>query len=116
MFPLFPFAAGVLAGAVALRLLKNERTRSGLEKAQDRLRGATVSSLEAIEHASARAREKLAAAPAETAETAERGGGAAAAASAAGEASAPAARKPAPRRRKPKAAARPAAPGEESPS
>ncbi|AVR89741.1 hypothetical protein [Thauera aromatica] len=112
MFPLFPFAAGVLAGAVALRLLKNERTRSGLEKAQDRLRGATVSSLEAIEHASARAREKLAAAPAEAADRAAPGS----AAAAAGEAAAPAARKPAPRRRKPKAAVRPAAPGEESPS
>lgn len=114
MFPLLPFAAGVLAGAVALRLLKTERTRSGLEKAQDRLRDATVSGLEAIEHASARAREKLASAPGDTA---EREVETAAAAQAAGEASAPAARKPAPRRRKPKApVARSAAPGEENPS
>ncbi|MHB1375570.1 MAG: hypothetical protein ACYC5W_12035 [Thauera sp.] len=60
MFPLFPFVAGVLTGAVALRLIKTDKTKAGLEKAQDTLRDATVSSLEAIEHASARARKRLA--------------------------------------------------------
>lgn len=65
MFPLLPFVAGVLTGAVALRLIKTDRTKSGLDKAQDKLRDATVSSLEAIEHASARARMRLTAAEAE---------------------------------------------------
>lgn len=60
MFPLFPFVAGVLTGAVALRLLKTDKSKAGLEKAQDKLRDATVSSLEAIENASARARKRLA--------------------------------------------------------
>lgn len=63
MFPLIPFVAGVLTGAVALGLARAGRTKAGLDKAQDKLRGATVSSLEAIEHASARARRRLAAEP-----------------------------------------------------
>ncbi|HRM68400.1 MAG TPA: hypothetical protein PLO71_03140 [Thauera phenylacetica] len=65
MFPLFPFVAGVLTGAVALRLIKTDKTKAGLDKAQDKLRDATVSSLEAIEHASARARKRLTAAEAD---------------------------------------------------
>ncbi len=65
MFPLFPFVAGVLTGAVALRLIKTDQTKAGLDKAQDKLRDATVSSLEAIEHASARARKRLTAAEAD---------------------------------------------------
>ena len=65
MFPLFPFVAGVLTGAVALRLIKTDKTKAGLDKAQDNLRDATVSSLEAIEHASARARKRLTAAEAD---------------------------------------------------
>lgn len=64
MFPLFPFLAGALTGAVALRLIKTDKTKAGLEKAQDKLRDATVTSLEAIEHASARARKRLS--PSET--------------------------------------------------
>jgi hypothetical protein len=71
MFPLFPFVAGVLTGAVALRLIKTDKTKAGLEKAQDKLRGATVSSLEAIESASARVRQRLAADDAEASTTAE---------------------------------------------
>ena len=71
MFPLLPFVAGVVTGAVALRLLRTDKTRGSLEKAQDSLRSATVSSLEAIENASARARQRLAApAPAGDAATA----------------------------------------------
>ena len=65
MFPLFPFVAGVLTGAVALRLIKTDKTKAWLDKAQDKLRDATVSSLEAIEHASARARKRLTAAEAD---------------------------------------------------
>lgn len=59
MWHLAPFAAGVIAGAVALRLLKAGKTGTGLEKAQDRLRDATVSGLQAIESASARTRARL---------------------------------------------------------
>ena len=40
MFPLFPFVAGVLTGAVALRLIKTDKTKAGLDKAQDKLRDA----------------------------------------------------------------------------
>ena len=89
MFPLFPFVAGVLTGAVALRLIKTDKTKAGLDKAQDKLRDATVSSLEAIEHASARARKRLT-----TAEADEDGESMPAEAA---EPSAPAARKRAPR-------------------
>ena len=59
MFPLLPFAVGIITGAAALRLLRNEKTRKQLDKAQDRLREATVSSLNVIEHSSARLRTKL---------------------------------------------------------
>lgn len=76
MFPLFPFVAGVLTGAVALRLIRTDRTRAGLEKAQERLRDATVSSLEALESASARARKRLGAETGEAAAAGEGEGGA----------------------------------------
>lgn len=59
MFPFIPFAAGVLTGMVGLRLLRTDKTKAGLEKAQESLRNATVSSLASIEQASARARERL---------------------------------------------------------
>lgn len=59
MYPLLPFAAGMLAGAVVLRLLKADTTKAGLAKAQRGLRDATVSGLETIENASARARVRL---------------------------------------------------------
>jgi len=70
MYPLLPFAAGLLAGAVVTRLVKADRARASLDraqdrawtslgKAQDRLREATVSSLAAIEHTSAGLRAKL---------------------------------------------------------
>lgn len=60
MFHIIPFAVGVVTGAALLKLFKSEKTQEGLDKAQDGLRGATVSSLEAIENASARARARLA--------------------------------------------------------
>lgn len=59
MFPLLPFAAGLLTGAVATRLIKAEKARTALDKAQGRVREATVSSLAAIEHTSAELRAKL---------------------------------------------------------
>lgn len=59
MWHLAPFAAGVIMGAAALRLFRSGKTGAGLEKAQDRLRDATVSGLQAIENASARARARL---------------------------------------------------------
>lgn len=74
MLPLIPFAAGLLAGAAAIRLLRSDRARTGLSKArtgldkaragldqaQEKLRGAAISGLTAIEATSARARERLA--------------------------------------------------------
>lgn len=59
MWHLAPFAAGVIMGAAALRLFRSGKTSAGLEKTQDRLRDATVSGLQAIENASARARARL---------------------------------------------------------
>ena len=63
MFHLLPFAVGLLAGAAAVRLIRDDKTRDGLEKAQERLREATVSSLSAIEQSSARLRDRLVSAP-----------------------------------------------------
>lgn len=60
MFPIIPFAVGVVTGAVVLKLFRSDKTQEGLEKAQGGLRDATVSSLQAIENASARARSRLA--------------------------------------------------------
>ena len=59
MFPLLPFAVGLLTGAAGIRLLRNEKAQKQLDKAQDRLREATVSSLNAIENSSARLRSRL---------------------------------------------------------
>jgi flagellar hook-basal body complex protein FliE len=81
MLHLIRFAAGVATGIVAIKLLQSKSTRKTLdkagqstketlekasqstketlEKAQDKLRDVTVSSLEAIESASAKARAKL---------------------------------------------------------
>lgn len=111
MLPLLPFALGLLTGAAAVRLLKSDSAKSGLDKAkaglgkaQDHLRDAAVSSLAAIEHSSARARNRLTGRP-EAAVAAE-----APAAEPAAETSAKPApksrRKPAatPRKRTPKAA------------
>lgn len=75
MLPLLPFVAGIATGALAIKLWRNDKTKAGLDKAQEKLRTATadagqklrqatVSSLAAIEHSSAAARERLSAAPA----------------------------------------------------
>jgi hypothetical protein len=72
MFHLLPFAVGLLAGAAAVKLMREDKTKDGLEKVQDRLREATVNSLSAIEKSSARLRDRLAGAEdaAEAGETA----------------------------------------------
>lgn len=78
MLPLIPFAAGILTGAVALRLLRSNKARTGLDKArsglgqaQEKLRGAAISGLSAIETTSARTRERLAAGANEAQEAGE---------------------------------------------
>jgi hypothetical protein len=63
MLPWLPFAAGMVTGAVAIKLLRTDSTRVGLDKAQEKLRNATVSGLAAIEGGSAAFRERLAATP-----------------------------------------------------
>jgi hypothetical protein len=59
MIPLFPFAAGLLAGAVAVRLTRGEKVQKQLSKAQNCLREAGVSGLSTIEQSAARLREKM---------------------------------------------------------
>lgn len=81
MLPLLPFVAGLAVGVAAIRLYKNEKVRTELQKvgkslrkssasaeeklretsaeAQEKLRKAAVSSLSGIETSSARLREKL---------------------------------------------------------
>lgn len=59
MFPLMPFALGLAAGVVAIRLVRSDATRSGLDKAQSTLSSATASGLAAIERASAKVRGRL---------------------------------------------------------
>jgi len=70
MLHLVRFAAGLATGIFAMTLIQNKSTKDTLkkagratketvEKAQDKLRGATVTSLEAIESASAKARTQL---------------------------------------------------------
>jgi hypothetical protein len=60
MLPLLPFAAGLLAGAAAIKLWRNESTRAGIGKAQDKLRQATASGLSAIQNTSAAISQRLA--------------------------------------------------------
>lgn len=59
--PLLPFAVGLLAGVFTVRLTRNNKARTSFDKAQARLRDATVSGLTVIESSSARLRDKLAA-------------------------------------------------------
>ena len=59
MFPLIPFAVGILTGVAAVKLVRNEKAKKGLESAQERLQSATVSGLAAIEQSSARLRHRL---------------------------------------------------------
>lgn len=49
MLPLLPFAAGLLAGGVAVRLLRNVKARAGLEKAQAPLCATAIPGPSAIE-------------------------------------------------------------------
>lgn len=63
MFPLLPFAAGLLVGAATIKILRGEKTQKRLDQAQDRLRKVTVNSLSTIEQSSARLRDKLQVAP-----------------------------------------------------
>lgn len=60
MYPVLPFAIGAMVGAAAVRLLKTVSLRGSLDKAQERLRDATISSLDAIEHSSAGLKARLA--------------------------------------------------------
>lgn len=59
MFHLLRFVAGVLTGMVAMSLIKSKQAKAGLEKAEDTLREAAVTTLEAVETASAKARTHL---------------------------------------------------------
>lgn len=59
MFPLLPFVVGAAAGALAVNLMRADKARQGLDKAQSALRAATVSGLESIESASAQVRRRL---------------------------------------------------------
>lgn len=53
MIPLLPFAAGLIAGGLAVRLLRDESARAGLEKARETLRSATDAGLEKIKSSTA---------------------------------------------------------------
>lgn len=81
MLPLLPFAVGLVTGAIVVKLLRNEKTRDGLEKvqekariglekAQDKLRDATISGLAAVESSSAAMKRRLSADKAAMEETA----------------------------------------------
>lgn len=66
MLPLLPFAAGLLAGAVTIKLWRNDKTRTNIDSAKKKLREATVSGLNALEHSSASVRQRLSTPTAET--------------------------------------------------
>lgn len=60
MFPLLPFAVGIVAGGLAVRFLRDENTRSGLHKAGETLRSATQSGLTTIKTSTAAVRQHFA--------------------------------------------------------
>lgn len=60
MLPLLPFAVGLLTGAAAIKLWRNESTQAGIDKAQEKLRQASNSGLAAIKNTSAVIRERFA--------------------------------------------------------
>lgn len=64
MLPLLPFALGLLAGGLAVRSLRNARLRDGLQRAQDKVRSATVSGLAAVENSAHAMKQRLETAPA----------------------------------------------------
>lgn len=99
MIPLLPFAAGLIAGGLAVRLWRSEETQAGVKKAQDTLRSAAQSGLDTLRETGAAVRQRFA-------------GGEAPIAAAEVTAAAPK-KKAAPRKRKPataKAVAKAAAP------
>jgi len=60
MIPLLPFAAGLLAGAAAVKLWRNDKAQAGIDSAREKLREATVAGLSRLESSTARARDRLA--------------------------------------------------------
>lgn len=67
MIPLLPFAAGIIAGGLAVRWLRDENTRTGLQKARETLHTATQNSLATIKSSTAAVKRRFTAVPAETA-------------------------------------------------
>lgn len=61
MLPLLPFAAGLLTGAVVVKLWRKDKTSLQLDTARDKIREATVSGLSRLESSSARMRDRLSA-------------------------------------------------------
>ncbi|GHU19897.1 hypothetical protein FACS189475_07900 [Betaproteobacteria bacterium] len=59
MLPLFPFVAGLLTGAAATKLLRDKKVKIQLDKAQGRLREASVSGLNTIEQSVAYLRDRI---------------------------------------------------------
>lgn len=53
MIPLLPFAAGMVAGGLLVRLMRDEKTQAGVRKAQQSVRSATDSGLAMIKTSSA---------------------------------------------------------------
>lgn len=71
MLPLLPFAAGLFAGAAAIGLLRSERARAALNRAEDSLRSAGKSGLAAARRAPAATTQQAAAAQAPAASLAK---------------------------------------------
>ncbi len=69
MLPLLPFVAGLAAGAVVVKLWRNDKTTQTLENAKASIRKATVKGLSRIESSSAAMRDKLAVVEPVTSET-----------------------------------------------
>lgn len=65
MLPILPFAAGLIAGAAAVGLLRSERARAEAAKLQEGLREAGESGLSALRRSATALRQRFAA-PAET--------------------------------------------------
>lgn len=67
MLPLLPCAAGIIAGGLAVRWLRDENTRTGLQKARATLHTATQNSLATIKSSTAAVKQRFTAPPAEAA-------------------------------------------------
>lgn len=59
MLPLIPFALGIATGVAAVRLFKSSASKDKLDQLQNRLKEATVSSLESVSNASNRMKSRL---------------------------------------------------------